>query len=71
VSSIDNRLKKLENEEPQRCDACLPWGDTPRISLHHSDGTSTGPDGPPERCESCGYEPLHIIVRHTHEAAKM
>jgi hypothetical protein len=71
VSSIDDRLKKLEGEGPQRCDACLPWGDRPRISHHHSDGTSTEPDGPPERCERCGYEPVHIIVNYTHEAAIM
>ena len=69
MSSIDNRLKKLESEGPQRCDACLPWGDEPRISHHHSDGTSTRPDGPPERRESCGYEPVHICVCYTYEAA--
>jgi hypothetical protein len=46
---------KLEGEGPQRCDVCLPCGDEPRISHHHSDGTGSGPTGPPERCERCGY----------------
>jgi hypothetical protein len=72
VSSIDNRLKKLQGERPQRCENCLPWGDELRISYHHSDGSEKEPtSGPPERCERCGYEPPHIILRETHEAARL
>ncbi len=69
--SLKDRISKLEGEGPERCDACLPWGDRPRISHYHSDSTSTGPDGPPERRKSYGYEPVHIIVNYTREAAIM
>jgi hypothetical protein len=71
VSNVSNRLKKLEGEEPERCNDCLPWGDAIRIAHCHEDGPTSEPTGPPECCETCGYEPVLIIVHSTHEAAKM
>jgi len=70
VSNIRSTLK-LEGEVPERCNECLPWGDEMRIARRHEDGPMSEPTGPPERCETCGYEPLEIEVFYTHEAAKL
>jgi hypothetical protein len=70
--SIKHRIGRLEEEAGQeRCENCLPWGDTPRISHHYPDGTTNDPSWPPERCSKCGYEPFTIIIEHTHVAARM
>jgi hypothetical protein len=42
-----------------------------RIAHRHEDGPMSEPTGPPEHCETCGYEPLEIEVFYTHEAAKL
>jgi hypothetical protein len=69
--SINDRLKRLESELPERCDNCRTWGNRLLVIDDHSDGTDSEPTGPPERCGECGYEPPTIIIEHTHEAARM
>lgn len=70
MSNIRNRLK-LERRVPKRCNECLPWGDEIRLAYRDEKRPTSEPTGPPERCESCGYEPLEIEVIYTEEAAKL
>jgi hypothetical protein len=74
---IGDRVKRLEHGQPDpRCKACAPWGDKPRL-LHNPAACDEGcheadwVSGPPERCESCGFEPPSIRLRHTLAAGRL
>jgi hypothetical protein len=68
VSRLGDRITKLEDAEPKRCDTCRDWP-YPFIVFEES-GKDPLVDIP-ERCPKCGYEPLVIIVRYSEEAGRM
>ena len=65
--NLEDRVQKLEGDEPERCENCIPWGDTPRVSYEDA---SRETSGPPQRCPECDFEPVHIVVTYFKEAGK-
>ena len=65
MSRLGDRLRKLEDAEPERCGNCRDWPD-PRLVF---EGEET--DDLPARCPRCGYEPLTIEIVFTEEAGRL
>lgn len=67
--SLKHRIGKLEEAAgSERCDNCREWSELFIVFEKHG---MDPPDGLPEDCPGCGYEPLVIIVRRTKEAGKL
>ena len=77
MRTIDRRLGRLERRTPERrCTVCRDW---PPTRVVHSDpemaslaegwaerfAATLPPEAPAERCPTCGWEPLTIVVRYT------
>lgn len=65
MSRHSDRLEKLEEVEPERCDNCREWVD-PRPVF---EGEKT--DDLNARCPRCGYEPTTIEIAFTEEAGRL
>jgi hypothetical protein len=68
MSRIGDRLRKLEDAEPERCENCRDWP-CPFLVFEESDKDPL--EGVPERCPKCGYEPFVVIVRFTERAGRL
>jgi hypothetical protein len=71
VRSTDDRLKKLEGEEPERCAVCWERDAEPAYVGEFPEGGVSALPECYQPCPSCGWEPeiIQIIIKHTHEAA--
>ncbi len=68
MSRLGDRIKKLEDAEPERCDNCRGWPDPFWVF----EGSLKDPlEGMPERCPRYGYEPFVVVVRYTEEAGRL
>ncbi len=64
AGSLENRLRRLEGDNPKPCPACGDDG-TPadmHFEVAWEDETDRSETGEPERCPECG-RPLEVIIR--------
>ena len=68
MSRLSDRLRKLEEAEPERCDNCREW---PYPFLVFKESGKDSLEDVPERCPKCGYEPFVVIVRFSEAAGRL
>jgi hypothetical protein len=64
MSRLGDRLRKLEEAEPERCDNCREW----KEYVIRFDGRS---EPHPTSCLKCGFEQSVILVHFTEEAGRL
>ena len=68
MSRLGDRLKKLEEAEPERCGNCRDW---PEPFIVYAESGKDPLEDVPDHCPKCRNAPFIVVVHFTEEAGRL